>query len=41
MGCEKSCCDALFKDPDPTRKVISLGIVDPHENKYWIIEASP
>lgn len=41
MGCEKSCCGALFEDPDPTRKVISLGIVDPQENKYWIIEASP
>ena len=24
MGCEKSCCGALFEDPDPTRKVISL-----------------
>ena len=41
MGCEKSCCKNLFKNPDPNRKVISLGIVDPSERKYWMIEATP
>ena len=41
MGCEKPCCIDLFENPDPNRKVISLGIVDPLEKKYWIIEATP
>ena len=41
MGCEKSCCISLFENPDPNRKVVSLGLVDPSEKKYWLIEASP
>ena len=41
MGCEKSCCISLFENPDPSRKVVSIGLVDPLEKKYWIIEASP
>ena len=41
MGCEKVCCKDLFKTPDPSRKVVSIGIVDPNNKKYWMIEASP
>ena len=41
MGCVKSCCISLFENPDPNRKVVSLGLVDPLEKKYWLIEASP
>ena len=41
MGCEKPCCISLFENPDPNRKVVSLGLVDPLEKKYWLIEASP
>ena len=41
MGCEKSCCINLFETPDLNRKVVSLGLVDPLEKKYWLIEASP
>jgi len=41
MGCEKSCCIDLFENPDLNRKVVSLGLVDPLEKKYWLIEASP
>ena len=41
MGCEKACCKELFKTPDPSRKVVSIGIVDPNNKKYWMIEASP
>ena len=41
MACQKSYCEELFKNPDPTRKVVSLGIIDPLEKKYWLIEASP
>ena len=41
MGCQKSCCEELFKNPDASRKVVSLGIIDPLEKKYWLIDASP
>lgn len=40
-GCQKSCCEELFKNPDASRKVVSLGIIDPLEKKYWLIDASP
>lgn len=41
MGCKKKCCEKLFINPDPTRKVVSLGLVDPANNKTWMIEATP
>ena len=41
MGCQKSCCEELFKNPDASRKVVSLGVIDPLEEKYWLIDASP
>ena len=31
LGCSKKCCEMLFSSPDPSRKVVSLGIVDPIE----------
>jgi pyrroloquinoline quinone biosynthesis protein B len=40
-GCLKSCCSELFEHPDPTRMVVSLGLVDPKSNSYWLFEASP
>ena len=36
MGCEKSCCISLFETPESNRKVVSLGLVDPLEKKYWL-----
>ena len=41
LGCSKKCCEMLFSSPDPSRKVVSLGIVDPVEKKYWMLEATP
>jgi pyrroloquinoline quinone biosynthesis protein B len=41
IGCRKSCCKALFEKPDYTRKVISIGIIDPLVGKKFIIEATP
>ena len=41
LGCSKKCCEMLFSSPDPSRKVVSLGIVDPLEKKYWMLEATP
>jgi phosphoribosyl 1,2-cyclic phosphodiesterase len=37
MGCEKECC----KNPDASRKVVSLGLIDPVSNKKIMLEASP
>ena len=41
IGCSKKCCDSLFKNDNFTRKVVSLGIIDPQENKTFLIEATP
>lgn len=40
-GCQKSCCSNLYANPDPTKKVVCLGLVDPASNKYWLFEATP
>lgn len=41
IGCKKDCCKKLFEKPDPTRKVVSLGLIDLENKKTWLIEASP
>lgn len=41
IACKKACCASLFEWPDPSRKVVSLGIVDPVANKTFLIEATP
>jgi pyrroloquinoline quinone biosynthesis protein B len=41
IGCKKTCCKALFEQPDPSRKVVSLGIIDPENKKTYIFEATP
>ncbi len=41
IGCEKECCSLLFSKPDPTRKVVSLGLVNHTSNKTYIFEATP
>lgn len=40
-GCRKNCCADLFTNPDPSRAVVSLGIVDREARKRYIFEASP
>jgi pyrroloquinoline quinone biosynthesis protein B len=40
-GCTKDCCKNLFTNPDQSRKVVSLGLIDPVENKKYLFEASP
>jgi pyrroloquinoline quinone biosynthesis protein B len=40
-GCIKDCCEELFDNPDPKRKVVSLGIVDPENEKTFLFEATP
>jgi len=41
IGCKKVCCRDLFIKPDPKRKVVSLGLVDPKNDKSYLFEASP
>lgn len=41
IACTKACCKYLFENPDKNRKVVSLGIVDPENNKKYIFEATP
>lgn len=41
IGCERSCCSGLFEVPDPSRKVVSLGLIDPKHKKRYMLEASP
>jgi pyrroloquinoline quinone biosynthesis protein B len=41
MGCWKSCCAALYDNPDPNRKVVSLGLLDNVESKTYLLEATP
>ena len=41
IGCEKACCRDLYLHPDPEKKVVSLGIVDPYYQKRFLLEATP
>jgi pyrroloquinoline quinone biosynthesis protein B len=41
IGCTKDCCQALFEQPSPSRKVVSLGIVDPVNQQKFLFEATP
>lgn len=40
-GCMKACCKDLFEHPDPSRKVVSLALIDPATRSAWLFEASP
>lgn len=41
IGCQKSCCESLFLNPDPTRQVVALGVVDQTSQQNWLFEATP
>jgi len=41
IGCKKDCCKDLFLNPDNTRKVVSIGIIDPENKKTYLFEATP
>jgi len=41
IGCKKKCCELLFENPDPNRKVVSLGLIDIEDQKTFLLEASP
>lgn len=41
IGCNNACCKALFQSPDKNRKVVSLGLIDPENQKKYLFEATP
>lgn len=41
IGCQKACCRDLFDNPDPKRKVVALGLIDPVNKKNFLFEATP
>lgn len=41
IGCQKACCRDLFENPDKSRKVVSLGVVDPENDAVFLFEATP
>ena len=41
IACKKECCANLFENPNPNRKVVSLGVLD-HDNKQtFLFDATP
>jgi pyrroloquinoline quinone biosynthesis protein B len=41
IACLKACCTDLFKNPDPGRRVVSLGLIDMKVGKKYLFEATP
>lgn len=41
IGCEKSCCEPAWKDPSKRQWVVSLALVDPASQQWWLFEATP
>lgn len=41
IACDKECCKDLFDNPDHTRKVVALGVVDHEYKKSYLLEATP
>lgn len=41
IACKKECCRELFQNRDDSRKVVSLGVVDPENNRKYLFDATP
>lgn len=41
IACTKDCCKKLFSQPDSSRRVVCLGLVDYDNEAKWLIEATP
>ena len=41
LNCHLECCERLHNNPDQSRMVVSLGLIEPANEKKFIIEASP
>ncbi len=40
-GCNKDCCERVYKDASNTRFVSSIALIDPVSNENWIFDATP
>lgn len=40
-GCEKECCQRVYKDPTKGRMVSSIALIDPVSKEQWIFDATP
>ena len=41
IACVKACCKTLFANQNLSRKVVSIGLIDPENKSNYIIEATP
>jgi len=41
IGCNKECCWDLFENPDNSRQIVALGLIDTPNNKTYLFEATP
>lgn len=41
IACKKECCAGLFKKPNPSRKVVSLGVIDHENQQTFLFDATP
>ncbi|MEA1887469.1 MAG: MBL fold metallo-hydrolase [Bacteroidota bacterium] len=41
MGCTKECCKSAWEDPSMRRNVVSLALVDPVSQHWYLFEATP
>jgi pyrroloquinoline quinone biosynthesis protein B len=41
MGCSKKCCKKAWTNPSMKRNVVSLALVNPQTNQWWLFEATP
>ena len=40
-GCEKECCQRVYKNPTHGRFVTSIALIDPISNENWIFDTTP
>lgn len=41
IGCQKICCQSIYKGLSKRKSVVSLGLIDKELNGKWIFEATP
>lgn len=41
IGCQKKCCQSIYKELSTRKSVVSLGLIDKELNGKWIFEATP
>ncbi len=41
LGCQKKCCKIAWENPERKRFVVSLALVDPIAQKWYLFEATP